>query len=110
MNQELTAANMVESALEDAIRLLKRKRVVAPTLAEHQAIDVEVTRLQADLALVSAQITAFLAQVGTLPRPSDEDLWHIRSNAEQLDAVAAENLSLSSILNLITTVLTIWRS
>lgn len=110
MTAPLTTASLVESALEDAIRLLKRKRVVAPTLDERQRIDVEVTRLQAELALVTAQITAFLAKMGSLPSPAAADVAKIRANAERLDAVTAKNLSLSGVLKLINTAVDIWRT
>lgn len=111
MNQQLTAANTIESALEDAIRLLKRRRVANDvTLDELKKINVELPRLQAQLALVSAQIVAFLAQDGSLPAPSAADFEQIRRNAAELDAIAAQNMAISGVLNLINQAVAIWRT
>jgi hypothetical protein len=108
---QLEAATTIESALEDAIRLLKRRRVADDvTLEELKDINVKLPQLEADLALVHAQIIAFLAQQGALPRPSDAAFAEIRKNAEKLDAIIAQNLQVGAVLGLITTALTIFRA
>lgn len=109
MNQ-LEVASAIESGLEDAIRLLKRRRVADDvTMDELKQINVTLPQLQADLALVHAQIIAFLAQQGELPKPSAQAFAQIKANADQLDAIAAQNLSVGAVLNLISTAIQIWR-
>jgi len=107
---DFETANAVESAIEDAIRLLRRRRVAPDvTMEELQQINASLPELQAELARVHAAILAFLAERGALPSPSREVAEKILESAQRLDANIAANLKTSGVLQLIQRALGAWR-
>jgi hypothetical protein len=106
----LEAGVEAQAALHVAIRLLKTRQALTADPDESRLILVHLLDLEAEVAKVTADLIAFVAEQRPIEPPTAEDLKQIKAAARELDRFTADAAAAGVILGVATTVLTKWQA
>ena len=106
----LEAANDTKTGLRAAMAVLRGRQIQSSDPDEANVIRVALLDLDAELAKVQADLTAFLAELRAVNPPTPQDVREIQGVVREIDRMTANAVVASEVLMATTALVNRWRA